>query len=121
MRIDPTVPGYCECHRPYEPVPRRPYPYLKDAQTDALPVIAGRPCRILPPLPIRDTPAIGRATDRTPSVICTDSDLRTTQRRRRQREADAEALRSRGWQGAGPVGSAARRAARIRAGAVFGR
>ena len=119
MRIDPSVPGYCECHRPYEPIPRRAYPYLKDVEAEAGPVIAGRPCRILPPLPIGDSLTNGRATDRTPSVIYADSDLPTTQRRRRQREADAQ--RSRDRQGAGSLGSPARRAARARASAVFAR
>ena len=41
MHIDSSVPGYCECHRPYEPEPRPPYPYLKDAVVKAVPVRAG--------------------------------------------------------------------------------
>jgi len=125
MHIDPSVPGYCQCHRPYEPAPRGPYPYLKDAAVEALPVTKVRACRILPPLPIPETFRNGLANERTPRVICAGSDVRTTERRRRQREADAEAhaeaQRSRRWQGVASIGGPARRAARANAGAVFAR
>ncbi len=93
MRIDETIPGFCRCRSAYTPHARQPYPYLS-LETDEDPSTATAPSRrlrILAPLPIPETFRNGLATDRTPRVIKTGSDVRTdTAQRHRDRQARAD-------------------------------
>jgi hypothetical protein len=79
MRLDETLPGFCECQSAYTPHERRPYPYLPSERAEDHPSTATRQrrLRILPHLPVPNTFRNGLATERTPSVIKAGSDVRT--------------------------------------------
>jgi hypothetical protein len=92
MRIDETIPGFCCCRSAYAPHARQPYPYLSPETDEDTPTATpSRRLRILAPLPIPETFRNGLATERTPRVIKTGSDVRTdTAQRHRDRQARAD-------------------------------